>query len=270
MKNKLFIVLLAAGVCAGLAGMVMAQAPAAPGAGQAPPTPAAGQPPATPGAGQAPAAAGAVQAPAAPASVKIGVINIQRAIIESNEGKEAAQKLQTQFAPKRQELDKLQADIDKLQKQYRDQEKTLSDEARTSLSRQIDAKTKEYNRARDDADSDYQQAEGQVVSELGQKVFKVLEEYAQKNGYQLVLDYSSQQSPVIYASNVIDVTDEIIKLYNASIPAAAPAPSATPPGAKAPATAPATKPPAAPPETKPPATAPETPPAAKPPGVKKQ
>ncbi len=184
------------------------------------------------------------QSPAPPASVKIGIINIQRAIVESEEGKKAAEKLQAQFTPKRNELQAKQAEIEKLQKQLREQEKTLSDEARANLVRQIESKTKDFTRSNDDATSDFQQAEAQVINEIGQKVFKILEEYARKNAYHVMLDAGSPQSPVLWASAAVDVTDEIIKLYNASQ-----AGTSTPPAASSstpPAGPPAARPPAAP------------------------
>lgn len=218
------------------------------------------------------ATAGYGQAPFVPAptpAVKIGLINIQRAIIESNEGRVAIERLQKQLAPRQTDVQTRQAEVEKLQKQLREQEKTLSDEARAGLVRQIEAKTKDYNRAYEDATNEAQQAEAQAVNEIGQKMMKVLDEYARKFGYHVVFDVGSPQSPVLWASAAVDLTDDMIKLYNSSAPAAGPATSGAAPAAKpaakpaAPAAAPAT--PAAKPAA-PPVTKPATPPAAKKPG----
>jgi outer membrane protein len=209
---------------------------------------------ATAGYGQAPF----VPAPAA--AVKIGLINIQRAIIESNEGRVAIERLQKQFAPRQTDLQTRQAEIEKLQKQLREQEKTLSDEARAGLVRQIEAKTKDFNRANEDATNDAQQAEAQAVNEIGQKMMKVLDEYARKYGYHVVFDVGSPQSPVLWASAAVDLTDDMIKLYNSSAPAAGAATSGAAPAAAPPVAKPAAKPAA------PPAAKPTTPPAAKKPG----
>jgi len=215
------------------------------------------------------ATAGYGQAPFVPApapAVKIGLINIQRAIIESNEGRVAIERLQKQFAPKQTDLQTRQAEIEKLRKQLAEQEKTLSDDARASLVRQIETKTKDFNRANEDATNDAQQAEAQAVNEIGQKMMKVLDEYARKFGYHVVFDVGSPQSPVLWASASVDLTDDIIKLYNSTEPAAGAATSGAAPAAKpaakpaAPAAKPAT--PAAKPASEP-AAKPATPPAAK-------
>ena len=80
----------------------------------------------------------------------------------------------------------------------------------------------------------------------------VIDKYARDNGYTLILDVSSPQTPVLYASNTIDITKDIIELYDKASasapapapakPAAAPAPLAPKPAATpAPAPAPAKK-----------------------------
>lgn len=176
---------------------------------------------------------------------KVGIINIQAAIAQSNEGQEAAKTLRDKFAPKRAELEKQQKDISDLQQQLRTQEKTLSDEARTKLLRTLDDKTRAFNRTNEDATSEFQQAEQDAINEIGRKMLGVISEYAEKNKYSLVLDVSSPQTPVLYAEAVLDITQEIINLHNqataktASGPASAPA---TPAAQPASATQPPTKP----------------------------
>ena len=211
---------------------------------------------------------------AVPAGVKVAIINIQRAIVESNEGKKAADDLTKRFTPVRSELQKMQDEIAKLQKQL-ETGSVLSDEARANLVREVERKTKEFNRKNDDANSDFQQAEGQLINSIGQKVMKVIDEYARKNSFDVILDVSSPQSNVLWATNRLDITEDIIGAYNAAGGAAAPAPS----GAGAPASSgggatrsapgssgggatkpgPATQPAAKPPASKPPAPKPPAP-----------
>jgi outer membrane protein len=89
---------------------------------------------------------------------------------------------------------------------------------------------------------------------LGQKMMAVIERYARDNGYTLVVDVSNPQTPVLYASPSIDITKDIIELYDKSAAQmSAPKPAAPATGGTA---APAARPPAAAPLTpapKPPA-----------------
>jgi hypothetical protein len=73
----------------------------------------------------------------------------------------------------------------------------------------------------------------------------VLNRYAQENNYAAILDSSAQNSPVLYASKNIDVTQDIVRLYDQAHPAKATAPPAKP--AQAP-SKPTTAPPGANPQ----------------------
>jgi outer membrane protein len=102
-------------------------------------------------------------------------------------------------------------------------------------------------RDNEDARADLEQDQQRVLQELGQKMMVVVDKYARDNGYALILDISSPQTPVLYAANGIDVTQDIVALYDKNTgggAAAAPAPTTAPPAAT-PAPAPA-KPAAAP------------------------
>lgn len=189
----------------------------------------------------------------------IAIINIQIAIAQSNDGQEAAKTLQTRFAPKRSDLEKQQKDINDLQNQLRNQEKTLSDEARARLSRTFDDKTRVFTRTNEDATAEFQQAEQDAINEIGRKMMAVISDYARKNAFSIVLDVSSPQTPVLYAEAEIDITPKIVELYNQA--AAKPAASSAPKPAAEPAAKPAEpapKPPAASSAPKPPATRPAT------------
>jgi len=56
------------------------------------------------------------------------------------------------------------------------------------------------------------------VNRIGRKLVDVLDAYSKENGLGVVLDTSAQQTPVIYASNEIDITQEIIRLYDQKYP----------------------------------------------------
>ena len=177
----------------------------------------------------------------APAPTKVGIIHIQNAIISTKDGQKAASELQTKFAPKKAELEKRQNTLAQLQDQLRKGSNTMSDEAKQKLMREIDQNTKSLNRESEDAQAELEQAQGKVMQELGQRMMAVIDKYAKDNGYALILDVSSQQTPVLYATSGIDITQDIIALYDKNAPAAtssAPAPASKPPAAAKPAAAP--------------------------------
>ena len=187
------------------------------------------------------------QVPAA-APTKIGIIHIQNAILGTQDGQKALKALEARSAPKRKELESRQQEIVGLQEQLNKSSNVGGEEAKQKLMRDIDEKKKKFSRDVDDAQADFDQENQRVLNEIGGKVVAVLDRYAAEHGYAVVLDVSNQQtSPVMFAANSVDVTREIVAIYDktaASGGFSAPAPA---PGGATPAprqTQPVPKPPA--------------------------
>lgn len=169
---------------------------------------------------------------------KVGIIHVQNAIISTRDGQKAVAELQSRFSPKKEDLDKKQADIQGLQEQLKRGSNTMSEDARTKVMRDIDEKTKRLQRDTEDAQVEFDQEQGKVMQSVGGKLMAVLDKYAKDNGYAVILDVSAQTTPVLWAANGVDITKEVIDLYdkapgsNTSAPAAAPAPAAAAPAPK--------------------------------------
>ena len=189
-------------------------------------------------------AQGAASGAAAP--TKIAVINIRNAIVATADGKQAQAQLQSQFAPKQNELQGLQKQIEDLQRKMTDGARTLSDDEKAKLQREGELLSRRLQRGNDDLNEELNAAQGEIVDTIGRKMLEVLDRYARENGYTIVLDTSAQGSPVVYGSSQSDITQEIVRLFDQAYPvkagaAAAPA-SPTTPKPATPAPAPAKKP----------------------------
>jgi outer membrane protein len=165
-----------------------------------------------------------------PLQTKVGIIHIQNAIISTKDGQKAAAELQSKFAPKKAELEKKQALVAQLQDQLRKGANTMSDDAKEKLMREIDKNSKSLSRETEDDQAELDQEQNKIMQELGQRMMAVIDKYAKDHGFSLILDVSSPQTPVLYASNSIDITQDIIALYDKNPPAAitSAAPASTP------------------------------------------
>ena len=177
---------------------------------------------------------------------KVGIIHIQNAILATKDGQKAANALQSKFSPTKSQIDKMQNDVLQVEDKLKKGSQTLSDEARQQLMRDRDQKATALKRATEDAQAEVEQEEGKIMQELGQRVMQVVAKYANENGFAIIIDVSSQQTPVLWAANGIDITKEIVDLYDKNAPAAT-APATKPsssaaPGTAAPAPRPATSP----------------------------
>src|SRR5580658_4098203 len=171
-------------------------------------------------------AQGAAAAAAAPS--KIAVINVRNAIIATAEGKQAQAQLQSQFAPKQNELQNMQKQIEDLQRRMTEGARTLSDDEKTKMQREGELLSRRLQRGNDDLNEELNAAQGELVDGIGRKMLEVLDRYSRENGYTVVLDTSAQGSPVVYGSSQSDITQDIVRLYDQAYPVKAGGASAAP------------------------------------------
>jgi len=169
---------------------------------------------------------------------KIGIINFNFALANTDEGKKALADMKKKYEPKQQELDRLQKEIQSIQDQLNKPAPGLSDSDQRRLTRELEDKQKNLKRWTDDAQSDFAADRDEAIRRLGQKMVSIIGDYAQQNGFVLVLD--SAQIPIYYAAKGIEITGEMVKRYNAANPVADAGASAHP--AASPAPSPAAKP----------------------------
>jgi len=174
-----------------------------------------------------------------PATLKVGVLNMEAAITGTEEGKQASNELTAKFAPRQNELQQIQKQIQDINTRLQTTSNTLSDDERYRLQREGETLNRTLQRKQQEARDDFQDAQQDLINTLGRKLMTVLEKYSADNGYAVIFDTSSQQTPVIYAAHAIDVTQDIIKLYDQTYPVKAasstkPAASSSTPRAPAP------------------------------------
>lgn len=157
---------------------------------------------------------------------KVGVISVQGAIVGTKDGQKASQELQQKFAPKQKDVQSRQAEISQLEDQLRKGGSLMSDDKRTQMARDIDEKKKRLERDVQDDQEQLQQEQQRVLQGLGQRMMAVIEKYAKDNGYSMILDVSNPNTPVLYASSGIDITQDIVSLYDKTSQNGGPIPSA--------------------------------------------
>ena len=184
----------------------------------------------------------------AQAPTKVGIINVQGAILATKDGEKAREAIRTKFEPKAKGMESKMADLNQLRDQYNKGANTMAAEAREKISREIEDKQKKYQWESEDLQNELQQEEQKLVNEIGTRMVAVIDEYAKGAGLAIVFDVSGQQSPVLWAANGIDITTQIVEAYDkkfgpggAGATAAPPAPAAAKPAAPKPAAAGAVK-----------------------------
>ena len=188
--------------------------------------------------GQAAAAGGA-------SAGKVGVINVRQAIASTAEGKQAGAELQSQFSSRQNELEGLNRQINELRQRLETSGPKLNDEERARLQREGETKARQAQRKQDEYQEDVNAAQAEVFDRIGRKMVDVLDRYAREHDFVVVLDSSAQNTPILFASTGVDVTQDIVRLYDQAYPVKGGAPASTTTPKPAPAQRPAAQPPAA-------------------------
>jgi Skp family chaperone for outer membrane proteins len=178
---------------------------------------------------------------------KFKVMDMRAAIISTAEAQAAGAQLKSQFAPQTAAIDGLNKQLEDISKRLQAGANTLSQDEQAKLSRQGQMLQNQIKRATEQVDEQSQAAQSDIVDGIGRKMMDVVETYAKENGLDCVLNSSSESIGVLYKASNLDVTTEIIKLYDQKYPVKGAAPAAakpTPPAAKptTPATTPVKKP----------------------------
>jgi Skp family chaperone for outer membrane proteins len=151
--------------------------------------------------------------------LKVGVVNSQNAFNTSLEGKKAQGQLQDKDNKIKADLAKLDNEIKQLQTKISTQQMTLTNEAAVQIQSDIDKKTTARKRLEEDATRDMQQIQYALIQRIRGEMVGIIEAIAKEKGYDLVLDLGA--SGIVFFNPTIDITDEVIKRYDA-IKAAAP------------------------------------------------
>lgn len=162
-------------------------------------------------------AAGAVStAPAAAqaeaGAIKVAVIDVERILSESERGKSALEELEALQNEKREEGQAMQQEINDLRNELNEGQLSLAEDRLTELQKQIEDKMIALQRFQDDANRELTEKRDQVLSRIERSIFPVINEIGQEGEYTLI--FNKYNSGLVYASDAVDITDQVIERYN--------------------------------------------------------
>lgn len=151
---------------------------------------------------------------------KVGVIQIQTALVSTKDGQKAVADLQSRMAPRQKDMERKRTEIQELQDKLSKGGNAMAQAAKDDLARSIDAKTKSYNRDMEDARAELDTEQRKLLEELSGKMQVVIDKFALANGYAVLLDVSNQNTNVLYVASGVDITKDIIDMYDKTSPGA--------------------------------------------------
>lgn len=144
--------------------------------------------------------------------IKIGIVDLQRCIIESNEGKRIQEGLQKTQQRMQEELSKKQNEINEMQKEMEKQSLMLSMDAKEDKQKELEKKQRDFGYFYQDKNEELKKAENDARTEILQVLMKVVESIAKRDKFDLITE--KMGTGVLYVTPVLDITDEVIKELN--------------------------------------------------------
>jgi len=146
------------------------------------------------------------------AETKIGVVDVQRVIDDSEKGQQARELLKQKFEQEKTSLEKEGKEIALLKEDFDKQSAVLTPEKRADREQELRQRIKDFNRLKKDKQDSFNAQQMEVLRQVMAKVMEVVQTVAKENGYTAVLDATN--GPVLYAGEGVDITDLIIQRFN--------------------------------------------------------
>ncbi|MDR2875225.1 MAG: OmpH family outer membrane protein [Methylobacillus sp.] len=149
----------------------------------------------------------AITASAAPgADLKVGYVQVDKILQEAPQTAESGKKLEAEFKPRTQELERMQKQIQDQQAALDKDGLTLSETDRRNRERDIANTNLEFQRKQRELREDINLRKNEELSSLQDRINKAVTTVAESEGYDLVV-----YGGVAYASKKVDITDKVLK-----------------------------------------------------------
>lgn len=147
---------------------------------------------------------------------KVGFVDSNRAVVSTEEGKAEFQKINDWLKKNEDQFLELRKQLEEKQTQYRNQQNILADDKKEELLRDIDRLDTEIKRRTEDVKKDYAKRLDEFGKKMDKKITPLFNKFAQENNYSMILYLNPQV--IAYFNPEMDVTEQIIKLFNQSFP----------------------------------------------------
>ncbi len=151
------------------------------------------------------------QATGSAMGTKLGIVDTRILLEQTEEGKRELAKLNQLVQERQKEYETKTAELQELNDQFTQQARTLNAESRSEMQRVIEERQLSLKRFQEDAQMETQKNEQEMLARIGSKVKTVLADYAQSNGYDLILQRDASQ---VFVSPALEITQDIVNLYN--------------------------------------------------------
>ena len=144
--------------------------------------------------------------------LKVGYVDLQRALSQVEEGKKAKARLKKDFEKKQKQLTQKQAEVKKLKQSLESGAAMMTNDAKRKKAMQLQQEMAKLQQLYMELQRDLAKKETKATQKIFKKMEKILNKIAKDKGYDLILEKT--ESSVLFAKDSMDLTDELIKRYD--------------------------------------------------------
>lgn len=144
------------------------------------------------------------------AELKIGFVDVRKAIESTKAGQKVKKDLEADFKKREKDLQKRANDVKKMNEDYEKKSLVLSDEAKLKKQQELQEEMMKYNQEVQKNTADLRKKEQDLMEPIFKKMQDVINNMAKKEGYSLILQ---NRENVLYATQDVDLTDKVVKEF---------------------------------------------------------
>ena len=150
--------------------------------------------------------------PATASATKCGVVDFERAVNGTEEGKNAQKRLDTMYSSRKDELERMQTELEAELEDFQARAMILSEDARSEAEKSLMQKQQAFQGKYQQYQGEMQQQYMMMLQDLDTKMRSITSKIAGEGGYDLVVD---KAAVVYFSGECRDITTELIQRYNA-------------------------------------------------------
>jgi len=160
-------------------------------------------------------AAGLFSVPSAMAQTKVGVVSLQKAILDTAEIKKASNDMQAKYKKRQDDLDKANRELNDIQTQLQAAQGKLSAAGEADLTARGQRKEREVKRLDEDLRADVERDRNEVLARAQQRMLDIVKKVSDEKGLDCVIEASA----VITFKPALDITTDVVAAYDKAHPA---------------------------------------------------
>lgn len=146
---------------------------------------------------------------------KVGVVSLQRAVLDTAEIKQKNAQMEAKYKPRQQEMEKVQKELEGIKQQLQANAGKLTPSAVDDLNTQGQMKQRQLQRMSDDLQADVNAERNDILGSCGKRMQDIVRKLADEKGLDVVVEVQS----TVFFKPALDLTAEAVAAYDKAYPA---------------------------------------------------